>query len=149
MRKVTLTIDGQKVTAAEGTSVLRAALDNSVYIPSLCHIEDKAEPAASCRLCWVEIEGYDRPVTACTEPVKEGMVVNTKGEEALREAKTAFDLLMVSHPVDCAHCLANRNCELQDIAKHLRVPLKPKRYRKLLHEYEIDDSHPRSLVAGS
>ncbi len=142
MKKVTLVIDGKKVTAPEGQSLLRAALDNGIYIPNLCALEDKPEPAASCRLCFVEVEGYKQPVTSCTEPVREGMVVNTKGAEALRLATTAFGLLMASHPVDCAHCLANGNCELQNIAKHLRISLKPKRFRKLLHDLPIDDSHP-------
>lgn len=140
MKKVSIKIDGKKVTAPEGTSLLRAALDNDIYIPNLCAMKNKPEPSASCRLCFVEIGDYNQPVTACTEPVREGMVVNTKGEGALRQATAAFDLLMASHPVDCANCLANGNCELQNIAKHLRVSLKSKRFRKLLHDYPIDDS---------
>ncbi len=142
MKKVKLIIDGKTITAGEGKSLLWAALDNDIYIPNLCAIKGKPEPAASCRLCFVEVEGYNTPVPACTEPVKEGMVVNTKGAEASKMATIAFELLMASHPVDCAHCLANGNCELQNIAKHLRVSLKSKRFRKLLHEYPIDDSHP-------
>jgi len=140
MSTVSLTIDGQKVTASEGTKVLWAALDNGIYIPNLCALHDRAEPAASCRLCFVEIEGYRRPVTACTETVEEGMVVNTKGADALRLARTGFELLMASHPVDCAHCTANGACELQTIARHLRVRLKPKRFKKLLKELPIDSS---------
>ena len=142
MKKVTITINGKKITASEGENLLRAALDNSIYIPNLCYLKDKSEPEVSCRLCFVEIEGYSQPVTACTEPVREGMVVNTKGKEALRLVTTAFELLMASHPIDCAHCLANKNCELQEIAKHLRISLKPKRLRKLEHEYPLDESHP-------
>ncbi|MFC1901148.1 2Fe-2S iron-sulfur cluster-binding protein [Chloroflexota bacterium] len=143
MKKVTLKINGQEVTTPEGTSLLWAALDNDIYIPNLCAIREKSEPATSCRLCFVEIEGYSQPVTACTEMVREGMVVDTKGKEAVRLATAAFDLLMSSHPVDCANCLANGNCELQNIAKHLRVSLKPKRFRKLLHDLPIDDSNPK------
>jgi len=140
MRTVSLTIDGQKVTVSEDAKVLWAALDNGIYIPSLCSLRDRLEPAASCRLCFVEIEGYTRPVTACTEPVKEGMVVNTRGADALRLARTGFELLMASHPVDCAHCAANGVCELQTIARHLRVKLKAKRFKKLLRELPIDSS---------
>ena len=112
MRTVSLTIDGQKVTASEDAKVLWAALDNGIYIPSLCALRDRTEPAASCRLCFVEIEGYSRPVTACTEPVKEGMVVNTRGADALRLARTGFELLMA------------------------------KRFKKLLRELPIDSSSP-------
>jgi bidirectional [NiFe] hydrogenase diaphorase subunit len=142
MKKITLTIDGKKVTAPEGETVLHAALDNGIYIPNLCDIRGKPEPSASCRLCFVEIEGYPRPVTACTEPVREGMVVNTRGEAAMRLVRTAFELLMASHDLDCANCPANHNCELQDIARHLKASLKPRRLRKLLRDYPIDDSHP-------
>jgi len=142
MRTVSLTIDGQQVTASEDAKVLWAALDNGIYIPSLCALRDRTEPAASCRLCFVEIEGYSRPVTSCTEPVKEGMVVNTTGADALRLARTGFELLMASHPVDCAHCAANGVCELQTIARHLRVKLKAKRFKKLLRELPIDSSSP-------
>ena len=128
--------------AAPGEKVLWAALDNDIYIPNLCAIREKNEPSASCRLCFVEIDGKDTPVTACTTPVVEGMVVNTKGTKALRLARTALELLLASHPVNCAHCLATGSCELQRIAKHLRVKLKTRRFRKILPELPIDSSSP-------
>ena len=142
MKKVSLTIDGKKITAREGENLLWVALDNSIYIPNLCALRDNAEPMAACRLCFVEVEGKEKPVTACTETVAEGMVVDTKGATAVRLARTAFELLMASHPVDCACCPANRSCELQKIAAHLHVKLKTKRFRKLLRELPIDDSNP-------
>jgi formate dehydrogenase major subunit/NADH-quinone oxidoreductase subunit G len=142
VKRVSLTIDGKKVRAAPGEKVLWAALDNGIYIPNLCAIREKFEPSAACRLCFVEIDGKDTPVTACTTSVVEGMTVNTKGTEALRLARTALQLLLASHPVDCAHCLANGSCELQRIAKHLRVKLKAKRFRKILPELPIDSSSP-------
>jgi bidirectional [NiFe] hydrogenase diaphorase subunit len=141
MKKVTLTIDGRQIKASEGDSLLWTALDNGIYIPSLCAIREE-EPLASCRLCFVEIEGYNRPVTACTETVREGMVVNTRGEESMRLAATGFELLMASHPVDCAQCPANGNCELQKIAAHLKIRIKTKRFTKILRELPVDDSHP-------
>lgn len=143
MKMVSLTIDDMKITAREGESLLWAALDNGIYIPNLCSLRDKPEPAASCRLCFVEIEGYKSPVTACTEPVSEGMVVNTRGIEAVKLACTAFELLLASHPVDCAHCLANGSCELQNIAHHLRIKLRSKRFKKILRGLPVDDSHPQ------
>ena len=97
---------------------------------------------AACRLCFVEVEGMAVPVTACTEPVREGMVVNTKGLKALRLARTAFELVLASHPVDCANCPKNGSCELQKIAKHLGVKLKTKRFRKVLPALSIDSSSP-------
>jgi bidirectional [NiFe] hydrogenase diaphorase subunit len=142
MEQVTFTINGKKVTAPAGKKLLWVALDNGIYIPNLCAIRDKREPEASCRLCWVEIEGRNSPVTACTEPVAEGMVVNTLGEKSLGLARTGFELLMASHALDCAHCPANRACELQKIASVLKCSLKPRRFRQLLRGLPIDDSNP-------
>jgi bidirectional [NiFe] hydrogenase diaphorase subunit len=142
MKKVTLTIDGRTIAAPAGQKVLWAALENDIYIPNLCAIKDKPKPNASCRLCWVEVAGKKRPVTACTEEVSDGMAVNTKGEKALALAKAGFELLMASHALDCAHCKANGSCELQKIAKVLKCSLKPRRLRRLLRELPIDDSNP-------
>jgi formate dehydrogenase major subunit/NADH-quinone oxidoreductase subunit G len=142
LKKVSLTIDGKRIKAREGETVLWAALDNGIYIPNLCAIREKVEPSASCRLCFVEVEGEEEPVAACTMAIQEGMVVNTRGKTALRLARTAAELLLASHPVDCGHCLKNRSCELQRIAKHLGIKLKTKRLRKLERKLPIDDSSP-------
>ena len=142
MKTVSLIIDGKRITASEGDKLLWVALNNGIYIPNLCSLQDKPEPATACRLCFVEVEGKERPVTACTETVSEGMVVNTRGEKALRLARSGFELLMASHPVDCAHCAKKGSCELQKIARHLGTKLKSKRFRKLLHEFPVDDSNP-------
>ncbi len=140
MKEITLTIDGKKIKANEGKTILWAALENGIYIPNLCAIREKIQPSASCRLCFVEVEGEIEPVTACTEAVREGMVVSTRGKNALRLARTSAELLIASHPVDCGHCLKNRSCELQKIAKHLGVKLKTKRFRKLERNLPIDES---------
>jgi bidirectional [NiFe] hydrogenase diaphorase subunit len=142
MSEIFLTIDGKRIRASEGDTILWAALENGIYIPNLCAIREKMQPSASCRLCFVEVEGENEPVIACTEPVKEGMVVNTRGKNALRLARTAAELILASHPIDCAHCLKNRSCELQKIAKHLGIKLKTKRFRKLERNLPIDESSP-------
>ena len=139
-KDILLTIDGRRIRAHTGETILWAALENGIYIPNLCAIQEKVQPSASCRLCFVEVEGENEPVIACTEPVKEGMVVNTRGKNALRLARTSAELLMASHPIDCAHCLKNRSCELQKIAKHLGIKLKTKRFRKLERNLHIDES---------
>jgi len=142
MKIVTLTVDGKKINAKESEKILWAALDNGIYIPNLCALQEALPPAASCRLCFVEVEGKDTPVTACTETVEEGIVVNTRGPKALRLARTGFELLIASHPVDCAHCVSKGSCELLKIAAHLKVKLKTKRLRKLLRELPVDSSNP-------
>jgi len=140
-KQVTLKIDGKEIKTRPGEKLLWAALENGIYIPNLCAIKDKPEPSASCRLCWVEIEGEKKPVTSCTVEVKDGMVVNTKGKKALDLSRAGFELLMASHALDCAHCSANGVCELQKIAKVLKCSLKPKNLRPLVHDLPIDDSN--------
>jgi bidirectional [NiFe] hydrogenase diaphorase subunit len=142
MKKVSLTIDGKEVKARQGEKILWAALDNGIYIPNLCARRDASEPDASCRLCWVEVEGKSKPVTACTETVEQGMVINTRGPAALRLARTALELLLASNEVDCANCAKSGSCELQKIATHLKVKLKTKRFRKLLRKLPVDSSSP-------
>jgi NADH dehydrogenase/NADH:ubiquinone oxidoreductase subunit G len=96
MKTVTLTTDDRRITAREGYNLLWAALDNGIYSPNLCTLRDKPEPA--CRLRFVEVIGKEQLVTACTEKVAEGMLVNTKGDKALRLQRSALGLLMFSHP---------------------------------------------------
>ncbi len=140
MKNVSLTIDGKKITTTEGEKLLWVALDNGIYIPNLCDLRDVSTPAAACRLCFVEVTGYHQPVTACTEPVKEGMVVDTRGPRALRLVRTGFELLMATHPVDCTDCLKNRSCELQKIAAHLHISLKAERFKRLERKLPVDTS---------
>ncbi len=143
MGTISLKIDGKQITAREGDNLLRVALDDGTYIPNLCALRDNPEPAASCRLCFVEVSGRTQPVTACTETVTEGMEVNTMGIVALRLARHGFELLMASHTLDCAHCPKSGSCELQRIAHHLGVKLKSKRLRELRRSLPVDDSHPQ------
>ena len=142
MKTVSLIIDGKEIKARQGEKVLWAALDNGIYIPNLCALRDASETSASCRLCWVEVAGKSRPVTACTETVQPGMVVNTRGGGALRLARTGLELLLASNVVDCAHCLASGACELQKIAAYLGVKLKTRRLRKILRNLPVDASSP-------
>jgi bidirectional [NiFe] hydrogenase diaphorase subunit len=93
-KDIFLTIDGKKIKAHKGDKILWVALENGIYIPNLCAIQEKMQPSASCRLCFVEVEGENEPVVACIEPVKEGMVVNTRGKNALRLARTSAELIL-------------------------------------------------------
>ena len=142
MKTVSLTIDGKNLKAPQGEKLLWAALDNGIYIPHLCARREISAPSASCRLCWVEIEGKSKPVTACTETVAAGMVVNTRGPAALRLTRTALELLLASNEVDCANCAKSGSCQLQKIAAHLKVKLTTTRFRKLLRNLAVDSSSP-------
>lgn len=135
-------IDGKEIKCSEGERLLWVALDHGIYIPNLCAIRERKEPFGACRLCFVEIEGEDLPMTACTTKVRDGMVVNTKGAKALRLARTSFELLLSNHPVDCAHCLKSGLCELQRISKHLGIKLRAERFQKFLRNLPIDETSP-------
>lgn len=140
--QVTLTIDGIEVKAAKGEKLLWAALDNGIYIPNLCAIREADLPFGSCRLCFVEIEGRPSPVTSCSEPVAEGMVVHTTTPRVDRLRRTAFELLITHHPMDCKNCARNGSCELQSIASRLKLKLKPQRFSPISKSLPVDSSHP-------
>ncbi len=140
MSKVDLTIDGQQISAAEGEKLLWVALDNGIFIPHLCAVKERETPTASCRLCFVEIEGFEQPVTACTQEVKEGMVVQTRTPWVDRLVQSAFELLLSDHRLDCKNCAANKSCALQEIAKKRDLKLKLSRFNLLERESSIDDS---------
>ncbi len=135
-------VDGKEIETKHGTTLLQACLDNDIYIPNLCFLESMEDPSASCRMCFVEIEGEKQPITSCTVNVKDDMVVKTDTPAVRQLQRTALRLLLSVHHVDCKHCPANRKCELQRIAKFLKVGLKPKGLDRYLKETEIDQNHP-------
>ena len=142
MAKVTLIIDGVEVKAGKGEKLLWAVLDNGFYIPNLCAIRRADPPLASCRLCFVEIEGKDAPLTACTEPVDDGMVVHLNTPKVNRLRTTAFELLLSHCKLDCRNCAKNGNCELQSIASRLALKLNLKRLKRIPRDLPVDSSHP-------
>ncbi len=142
MELVTLTINGTQVKAKAGTPILWAALDNGIYIPHLCAIRGRKPPFAGCRLCLVEIEGESRLATACSEPVVEGMRVDSETPRVKRVRNTAFQLILSNHPIVCSKCFKNSICELQELAVRLGGKLKQRRFRHLSRNYPVDDTHP-------
>jgi len=137
-----LLVDNQEIETREGKTLLQACLDNQIYIPNLCYLENVERPSASCRMCFVEIEGIKQPVPSCTVQVRDEMVVKTDTPGVRQLQRTALRLLLSVHDVDCKNCHANKNCELQNIAKFLKVGLKPKRLERYLKETQIDETHP-------
>ena len=139
---ITLMVDGKEIQAEEGAVLLKACLDKGIYIPNLCYLEGMERPAASCRLCFVEIDGRQDPVPACTVKAEEGLAVRTDTEEVRRLQRSALQFLLSVHKVDCAHCPANKKCELQNIARFLKLGLKPKHLPQHFKEIEVVDEHP-------
>ena len=141
MSKVKFSIDGREITASRGEKLLWVALEHDIFIPHLCGIREEERPSAGCRLCFVEVEGQNRPVTACTLPISEGMVVQTRSEAVDRLVRTAFELLLSDHRLQCGKCPQNRACALQKIAKERGLKLKLTRLQHLEREMPpVDDS---------
>jgi predicted molibdopterin-dependent oxidoreductase YjgC len=118
--KITLTINGQGVTADRGMTVLEAAQAAQIYIPTLCADPD-LEPYGGCRLCVVEIEGMRGLPTACTTLASDGMVVHTETPAVNEVRTTVAELLISDHPLDCLTCPQNQQCELQKVAAYLGI----------------------------
>ncbi len=114
-KQVSLTIDGQKITVPEGTSIMRAAADAGNNIPKLC-ATDMLDSFGSCRLCLVEIDGRRGTPASCTTPVTEGMTVSTQTDRLKKLRRGVMELYISDHPLDCLTCAANGDCELQDQA---------------------------------
>jgi len=136
-------IDGRELKVNSGANLLWTALDNGIYIPNLCSIRDRQKPAASCRLCYVEIEGRPQPVTACTECVADGMVITTDSPRIHRLRKFSFDLLLSRHHVNCNDCIKNRNCTLQQIAHAQHFKILAKRFKRIETNLPADISHAK------
>jgi formate dehydrogenase alpha subunit len=117
---VSLTIDGKSVSVPRETTILEAARQLGIHIPTLCWLQ-KVSPTGACRICAVEIEGVDRTMTACNTPVKEGIVVSTQSENLTRIRKQIMELILVNHPLDCPVCDAGGECDLQNTCYELEV----------------------------
>jgi len=124
--KIRLKIDGNEVTADEGMTVLQAAQQAGILIPTLCH-----HPALSnwggCRMCVVQVEGVPRLVASCVMPVREGMVVATTNERIIRSRRTVLEFIFAERNHNCMFCPQSGDCELQQLAydlqmDHLAVP---------------------------
>jgi len=139
---IKLLVDDKEIQAREGATLLQVCLENDIYIPNLCYLPEMEQPHASCRMCFVEIEGVEEPVASCTIQVREGLVVKTATPLVRRLQRSALRLLLSVHEVDCAHCPANKKCELQNMAKFLKVGLKTKGLEQFLKDPHIEEEHP-------
>ena len=113
---IKLTIDGKEVEVKKGVTVLQAAREANIDIPTLCFLKEINE-AGDCRMCIVEIEGRRGFVPSCITKAEEGMVVRTNTPEINEARKIVLDLILSTHNRDCLTCVRNGNCELQDLAK--------------------------------
>jgi NADH dehydrogenase/NADH:ubiquinone oxidoreductase subunit G len=135
-----LTVNGTTIEAAEGETVLKAAARAGIEIPHLCSLDWAPSPAASCRLCLVEVEGSPRLLTSCTLEVGEGMAVQTHTPRVLKARRAILELLVAAHPQDCLSCVREGACELAALAGDLGV--RRRRFVGAVKEHALDISSP-------
>ena len=136
---VTLTIDGIEVKAKEGTTILEAARQIGIDIPTLCFLKEINE-VGECRMCIVEVEGMRGFATSCIQKVSEGMVVHTNTPAVVDARRVVLDLILSNHKIDCLKCVRSGNCELQKVAKQMNV--QDIEFTGEMKHHEIDDKSP-------
>ena len=115
VREITFSIDGREVRATENAMLVDAAKQGDVEIPVFCYEPKLGQPVGACRMCLVEVEGIPKLQTACSTPVKDGMVVHTQTECVRDAQKAVVEFLLINHPLDCPVCDKGGECPLQDI----------------------------------
>ncbi|KPK68697.1 hypothetical protein AMJ87_11530, partial [candidate division WOR_3 bacterium SM23_60] len=161
---IRLTIDNKRVTAKRGETVLELALRKGIYIPTLCYHKDLTT-YGGCRLCIVEVKGWPNPVTACTLPVKDGMVIKTDTPRLKKLRTFSLQLILSEHPhaclicdreeecaqyqeciqkssitFGCKFCSSNGDCELQDLIDRLGIKEIP--YAFSYRQLDVEKSDP-------
>jgi len=120
LEEISLTINGKTISCPQGTSILNAALENGIKIPTLCH-HPHLEPVGACRLCIVEDEKTGRIMASCVTPVSPNMAIQTDSPIIKRHRRNIIRLMMTNHPESCIVCSQGNRCELRQIAAELGV----------------------------
>jgi len=145
MSKITvkLKIDGVEVVVPEGTTILKAATDNGIKIPTLCALEGLSS-SGGCRLCLVEIAGNPKLFAACVTPVSSGMDVTTTSDTLKEYRKMAIQLLLSERTHVCSVCVADNHCELQSLANELGVD--HVMFERKWTDLKIDSTHDFLII---
>jgi bidirectional [NiFe] hydrogenase diaphorase subunit len=138
MSVLTFMIDGEQYSAQEGVSILQVAREHKISIPTLCFLEGLSTFGA-CRLCLVEIEGSPKLFPACTTKPTEGMIIHTNTERLKKHRRIIVELLASEGNHQCAVCVVNGHCELQDLA--YEVGLDHVRFPYLYPQKSLDATH--------
>lgn len=122
---INLTIDNKPIQVEEGTTILKAAHQNGINIPTLCYFELDGmkfeNKPGGCRVCMVEVKGHRNLAPACATDCMEGMEVLTHTPRVINARKTVVELILSDHPNDCLQCEKNGDCELQSLARRLGI----------------------------
>jgi NADH-quinone oxidoreductase subunit G len=139
---VNLIIDHKPVAVADGTTILEAAREINIRIPSLCYLDlgelKMVNKVASCRICSVEVEGRRNLAPACATPVAEGMQVTTNSKRVLFARRRLLELMLSNHPFNCLICAKSTDCELQTLAWEFGI--NTQRYHGEMSSFPVDKS---------
>jgi bidirectional [NiFe] hydrogenase diaphorase subunit len=139
MATITIQVDDKKLNVEAGKTILEVCKDNGIEILTMCHLKGVMD-VGSCRLCLVEIEGINKLLSACTTKVGANMVIRTKTERIKKYQRITTELLFAERNHVCAVCVANGNCDLQELG--YKVELDAIRYPHLYPQCDVDTSHP-------
>lgn len=117
---VQVTINGKQLTVDETATIMEAAAQAGIRIPSLCHLKG-VHTYGSCRICVVEVEGARNLQASCMVKVRDGMVIRTNSPQVRSARKMLYELLLSDHPKECLNCGRNQSCELQALGFELSV----------------------------
>ncbi|MDO8896183.1 MAG: NADH-dependent [FeFe] hydrogenase, group A6 [Bacteroidales bacterium] len=134
---LTIEVNNNTLQASQGETILDVLSRNGMKVPTLCHMKGLF-PTGSCRMCVVEVEGRRNLVTACSEPVLDGMKIMTHSMRVIESRKTIVELLLSNHPDDCLYCERNGSCELQKLSEDLNV--RERRISGNKNNYKLDVS---------
>ncbi len=134
---LTIEVNNNILTANQGDTILDALNQNGLSVPTLCHMKGLL-PTGACRMSVVEVEGRKNLVTACSEPVLDGMKIKTHSGRVIESRKTIVELLLSNHPDDCLYCERNGSCELQNLAEDLHI--RERRISGQKNKYKLDVS---------
>ena len=116
MDTITLKIDGVEVTVPKGYTVLQAAHEAAIKIPTLCFLKEINEIGA-CRMCLVEVKGSPKLAAACVFPAADGMEVYTNTPRIIENRKKTLELILSNHRKECLSCVRSGKCELQQLCQ--------------------------------
>jgi bidirectional [NiFe] hydrogenase diaphorase subunit len=138
MAAKTLIINGKEISAEDGVTILQAAAEAGITIPTLCHM-DGVYDVGACRLCLVEVAGVPRFLPACTTKISEGMEVKTESQRLQKYRRMTLELLFAERNHVCAVCVANGHCELQTLA--WSQGMDHVRFAYSFPQWPVDNSH--------
>lgn len=134
--KMIIEVNGREIEARPDETILSALNAAGVRVPTLCHMEGLA-PTGACRMCVVEVEGFNGLVPSCSYPVADGMKIRTDSPRVIEARRTIVELLLANHPDDCLYCSRGGDCELQRLARELGVRQRIFRGERKRREHDI------------